>query len=139
MATGSCTFHQDPSLFKLLRLYKIWHAAFHQDPDLFKLLRLCKSWALCKFSIFGRPLLLMMLVIRLFPFHPLIPLSWCTSAALMEPLAQFSDTTPSIRCTSPMSSISRLSHPFHPVPRNWEFVAAAYLFEFVFGLYNCTI
>ena len=23
------------SLFKLLRLYKLWHAAFHQDPDLF--------------------------------------------------------------------------------------------------------
>ena len=27
----------------------------HQDPDLFKLLRLCKSWAFCKSLIFGRP------------------------------------------------------------------------------------
>ena len=29
------------------------------------------------------------------------------------------DATPLIRCISPMSSVSRLSHPFHlPVPRN---------------------
>ena len=42
------------------------------------------------------------------------------------------DATPLIRCISPMSSVSRLSHPFHlPVPRNLEFVAAAVLFEFV--------
>ena len=39
---------------------------------------------------------------------------------------------PLIRCISPMSSVSRLSHPFHlPVPRILEFVAAAVLFEFV--------
>ena len=48
------------------------------------------------------------------------------------------DATPLIRCISPMSSVSRLSHPFHlPVPRNLEFVAAAVLFEFFFDLYNC--
>ena len=42
------------------------------------------------------------------------------------------DATPLIRCISPMSSVSRLSHPFHlPIPRNLEFVAAAVLFEFV--------
>ena len=40
------------------------------------------------------------------------------------------DATPLIRCISPMSSVSRLSHPFHlPVPRNLEFVVAANLFE----------
>ena len=30
----SCTFHQDPRLYKLLRLYNLWHAAFHQVLDL---------------------------------------------------------------------------------------------------------
>ena len=42
----------------------------------------------------------------------------------------FLDTIPFVRCISPMRSVSRLSHPFHlSVPRNWEFVAAANLFE----------
>ena len=27
--------HQDPRLYKLLRLYNLWHAAFHQVPDLY--------------------------------------------------------------------------------------------------------
>ena len=38
----------------------------------------------------------------LFPFHPLISLSLCISGAPMEPLALFSDTTPTIRCISPI-------------------------------------
>ena len=42
--------HQDPSLFKLLRLYKLRHAAFHQNSDLFKLLQLCKSWTSASFQ-----------------------------------------------------------------------------------------
>ena len=42
------------------------------------------------------------------------------------------DATPSFDASRQMSSVSRLSHPFHlPVPRNLEFVAAAVLFEFV--------
>ena len=49
------------------------------------------------------------------------------------------DRTPLIRCASPMSPTSRLSHPFHfPVPRNSDFVAAANLFQLV-CLYHCKI
>ena len=72
-------FHQDPSLFKLLRLCKLWHVAFHQDPDLFKLLRLYKSWALCKFSILGRPFHLDVCLWFYFLPHPLISSSLCAS------------------------------------------------------------
>ena len=105
------------------------HAAFHQDPDLFKLLRLYKSRAPCKFSILGRPSQRYVLcLLSAPPFHPLIFIvlahlgsyDCCLSHRVRTPL---------IRCASPMSSTSRLSHPFHlPVPRNSEFVAAANLF-----------
>ena len=131
-------FHQDPSLFKLLRLYKLRHAAFHQDPDLFKLLRLYKSWALCKFLILGQPFQPCVWLWFNFPlssshFIVLVHLG-CLDGASRTAL----DTNFLIRCISPMSSVSRLSHPFHlPVPPIWNLLLPLICLNV--SLYICTI
>ena len=45
------TFHQVPRLYKLLRLYNLWHAAFHQVLDVLLELYILAPCIL----IFGRP------------------------------------------------------------------------------------
>ena len=72
---------------------------------------------------------------EMFLFGCLLPLSHSLISIVQVHLGSYDCClshrvrTPLIRCASPMSPISRLSHPFHlPVPRNLEFVAAANLF-----------
>ena len=78
-------------------------AASHQDPDMFKLLRLCKSWAPCKF--FNSRTAFKLCVV-LFPSHPLVSFVLCFSSAVQADPRTFL-WTPLIRCASPMSSAGK--------------------------------
>ena len=76
-------FHQDPSLFKLLRLYKFRARGFSPRPRFVQVASTLQIWGILQvfnsrtaYSTNG------FCLVVCFPSHPLIPLSGCTSAAI---------------------------------------------------------
>ena len=112
-------FHQDPRLYKLLRLYNARGFSPRPGSVLLRLYILAPC-----ILIFGRPF---KLLVCLFPTHPLVSSVPCFSssahnefdARLSHPMLD--STHPLIRCTSPISLMlgSRIRFIF-PLPLFWN-------------------